>query len=69
MDNIIKNIRYADDTIVLTENGQQLQRKLDAACELYGMEMNPKKTKSMIVGKTPEKQCEENVKGQRLNKQ
>ena len=28
--------------------------------------MNAKKTKTMIVEKTPEKQCEVNVKGQRL---
>ena len=29
----------------------------------YGMAMNAKKTKTMIVEKTPEKQCEVNVKG------
>ena len=40
--------------------------KLGATCEQYGMAMNAKKTKSMIVEKTPEKQCEVNVKGQRL---
>ena len=39
---------------------------LDATCEQYGMAMNAKKTKTMIVEKTPEKQCEVNVKGQRL---
>ena len=40
--------------------------KLDATCEQYGMAMDAKKTKTMIVEKTPEKQCEVNVKGQRL---
>ena len=40
--------------------------KLDATCEQYGMAMNAKKTKTMIVEKTPEKQCEVNLKGQRL---
>ena len=40
--------------------------KLDATCEQYGMAMNAKKTKTMIVEKTPEKQCEVNVKGKRL---
>ena len=40
--------------------------KLDATCEQYGMAMNAKKTKTMIVEKTREKQCEVNVKGQRL---
>ena len=40
--------------------------KLDATCEQYGRAMNAKKTNSMIVENTPEKQCEVNVKGQRL---
>ena len=40
--------------------------KLDAICEQYGMAMNAKNTKAMIVEKTPEKQCEVNVKEQRL---
>ena len=37
---IITNIRYADDTIMLAESEQQLQHmiaKLDATCEQYGM--------------------------------
>ena len=38
--------------------------KLDATCKQYGMTMNAK-TKTMIVEKTPEKQCEVNVIGQR----
>ena len=57
------------DTIILTDSEQQLQRmidKLDATCEQYGMAMNAKKTKTMIVEKTPEKKCEVNVKGQWL---
>ena len=37
-----------------------------ATYEQYGMEMNAKKIKTMIVEKTPGKQCEVNVKGQRL---
>ena len=48
-------MRYADNTIILAESEQQLQHmidKLDA-------------TKTVIVDKTPEKQCEVNVKGQR----
>ena len=60
----ITNIRYADDTIILAESEQQLQRisdKLDATCEQYGMAMNAKKTKTMIVEKAPKKQCKENV--------
>ena len=52
--NII-NISYADDTIILAESEQQLQGmidKPDATCEQYGMAMNAKKTKTMIVEKT-----------------
>ena len=65
----ITNIRYADGTIILAESEQQLKHmidKLDATCEQYGMAMNAKQTKTMIVEKTPEKQCGVNVKGQRL---
>ena len=66
----ITNTRYADDTIILAESEQQLQHnmidKLDATCEQYGMAMNAKKTKTMILEKTSEEQCEVNVKGQRL---
>ncbi len=40
--------------------------KLDATCGQYRMAMNANKTKKMIVEKTPEKQCDVNVKGQRL---
>ena len=41
--------------------------KLDATCEQYGMAMNARKTITLIVEKTPEKQqCEVNVKGQWL---
>ena len=54
---------------MLAESELQLQHmidKLDATCEQYGMAMNAKKTKTMIVEKIPEKQCEVNVKGQQL---
>ena len=50
---------------MLAESEQQLQHmidKLDATCERHGMTMNAKKTKTRIVEKTPEKQCEVNVK-------
>ena len=34
--------------------------KLDVTCEQYGMEMNAKKTKTMIVEKALEELCEVN---------
>ena len=64
----ITNIKYAYDTHILAEREQQLQQmidKLDATCEQYGMAMNAEKTKTLIAEKTPETQCEVNVKGQR----
>ena len=66
---LVSQISDAYDIIILAESEQQLQHmidKLDATCEQYGMAMNAKMTKTMIVEKTPEKQCEVNVKGQRL---
>ena len=44
----------------------QLSDPRVAAQLVVHMAMNAKKTKTMIVDKTPEKQCEVNVKGQRL---
>ena len=40
--------------------------KLGATCEQYGMAMNAKKNKTIIVEKAHEKQCEVSVKGKRL---
>ena len=45
---------------------QSINHIIIATYEQYGMEMNAKKIKTMIVEKTPGKQCEVNVKGQRL---
>ena len=50
----LTNIRYADDTVLLEENEQELQEILEAvnqACKRYGMALNSKKTKAMIMGK------------------
>ena len=48
------NIRYADDTVLMAENEQELQQLLqdvNQACKKYGMALNYKKTKVMIMGK------------------
>ena len=48
------NIRYADDTVLMAENEQELQHLLqdvNQACKKYGMALNYKKTKVMIMGK------------------
>ena len=67
----ITNIRYADDGIILAESEQQLQHmidKLDATCEQYFLWYcnECQENKNNDRRETPEKQCEVNVKGQRL---
>ena len=50
----LTNIRYTDDTVLLAENEQELHEILEAvnqACKRYGMALNSKKTKAMIMGK------------------
>ena len=50
----INNIRYADDTVLLADSAEGLQRVLDnvvKACNEYGLKLNCKKTKIMIISK------------------
>ncbi|GFR60198.1 retrovirus-related Pol polyprotein LINE-1 [Elysia marginata] len=50
----INKIRYADDTVILVESGEQLQAMLDSIvdkCKEYGMETNAKKIKTMHIGR------------------
>uniref|UniRef100_A0A8D8SJ40 Craniofacial development protein 2 n=2 Tax=Cacopsylla melanoneura TaxID=428564 RepID=A0A8D8SJ40_9HEMI len=51
----VNNIRYADDTVLLAETMEDLQRMLNnviQASEESGLTLNTKKTKYMIVAKT-----------------
>ena len=48
----INNLRYADDTVLIAESEEELQKLVDAVKEgslRFGLEMNTKKTKTMIV--------------------
>ena len=48
----IKNLRYADDSVLLADNEEDLQNmvdKVNEADKLYNMKMNPKKTKRMAL--------------------
>ena len=48
----VNNLRYADDTVLLAESEEELQTLVDAVKEgslKFGLEMNTKKTKTMIV--------------------
>ena len=50
----VNNLRYADDTVILTGTMHHLQSSLDKlniSCNKYGLKMNEKKTKLMIITK------------------
>ena len=53
---IISNMQFADDTVLLTSIEKDLQRlidKINESCATYGIELNAKKTKVMIMEKQP----------------
>ena len=64
------NIRFADDTIVVAETEEELQKMIESintACEEYGMALNAKKTKTMLISKFDEdKTCKVQVNGTEL---
>lgn len=50
--NIISNLRYADDTALLANSEEELQdlvRQVEEKSSEYGLTMNPKKTKVMVI--------------------
>lgn len=59
--NKINNIRYADDTILLAQSQEGLQKlfnKLDHESVRLGLSINAKKTKTMVISKSsPEPAC------------
>ena len=51
---LITNVRYADDTVILADSEDALQEimsKINETCKQYGMLLNAKKTKTMILTK------------------
>lgn len=51
---LINNLRYADDTVLLADTSEGLQRlieKVAEICENYNMRLNTNKTKVMIISK------------------
>ena len=65
----ITNIRYADDTVLLAESEEDLQRLLDVVVqesERKGLSLNCKKTECMVVSKTESPTCILKVKDQRI---
>ena len=54
---LINNIRYADDTVLLAdslEGLQELVNRVTHASKQYGLELNIKKTKYMVISKLPD---------------
>ncbi|GFR58542.1 retrovirus-related Pol polyprotein LINE-1 [Elysia marginata] len=63
------NIRYADDTVLLTENAEDLQLLAEAVNKHSndaGLEMNVKKTKTMVITKFPPKATPIKIKGESI---
>src|SRR6218665_1363216 len=55
---IINNLRYADDIVLVATSKETLQQLMDRVNEAsgkYGLEINTKKTKVMVVSRTCEK--------------
>src|SRR6184192_1318528 len=51
----ITNLRYADDAVLVAEKRKKMQKMIDrlsTTCKAYGMEINVKKTKVMIMNGT-----------------
>ena len=58
-------MRYADDTVLIAESEEELQKLVDAVKEgslAYGLEMNTKKTKTMIVRRDTKDGSRVNIK-------
>ena len=66
----INNLRYADDTALLAESEEQLQRmvnEVNSKSEDYGLRMNVKKTKVMVVRRSQEETiCNIFINGKKL---
>jgi len=57
----VTNLRYADDAVLVANSRNKLQKmldKLNIACKIYGMALNVKKTKVMIVSKSKQEKCD-----------
>ena len=68
---IVKNLRYADDTVLIAKNKEDLQAvvtKLDCVSKKFGMQINIKKTEVTVVSKKAEAPvCKIPVDGSTLN--
>ena len=54
----VKNLRYADDTVLIADDPQNLQEianKVRAESSCGGLDMNIRKTKTIVISRHPEK--------------
>jgi len=57
---IYNNLRYPDDAVIMSENEADLQdlvSSINDVCKEYGIAMNVKKTKTMVIDKAKNTQC------------
>src|SRR5438132_8374760 len=57
----LTNLRYADDAVLIADSRKKLQRminRLNSKCTAYGMAMNVKQTKVMVMSREGNVQCE-----------
>jgi len=62
----LTNLRYADDAVLIADSRKKLQRminRLNLKCIAYGMAMNVKKTKVMVMSREGNVQCNINLDG------
>ena len=65
----IKNIRYVDDTTLLANSNGDLQKIFNvvkSTSEQKGLDMNVKKTKTMVISKNEDMQVKIKVEGKNL---
>ena len=58
--NNIKNIRYADDTVLIADSAENLQSLLNTVVARraeYGLTINTAKTKCMVISKSGDERC------------
>ena len=67
----ISNIRYADDTVLLAENANDLQRLVQKVHDVsirYGLNMNLGKTKCIVFTKNPDTNLQLIVNNQSIDR-
>ena len=56
----INNLRYADYTVLISESEEELQKLVNEVKERsleYGLKMNTKKTKTMVIRRNVDEPC------------